>query len=108
MVPEIPLVNDYEVLTLMEMAISDNQPYLDRFYRDLESHRFAAIVMRRSNLAVNAGDFLEENNAWNKLVAYPLYCEYQPELSLSSSSIELYVPRSQRECPVAVQEGTQP
>jgi hypothetical protein len=108
MVPEIPLVNDYEVLTLMEMAISGNQPYLDRFYHDLESHRFAAIVMRRSNLAVNAGDFLEENNAWNKLVAYPLYCEYRPELSLGSSSIELYVPRSQRECPVAAHEGTQP
>ena len=108
MVPEVPLVNDYEVVTLMEMAISGNQSYLDAFYRDLESHRFAAIVMRKSNLAVNAGDFVEENNAWNRLVAYPLSCEYEPALTLASSNIQVMVPRPQRECPVTTEGGAQP
>jgi hypothetical protein len=108
MVPGVPLVNDYEVLTLMEMAISGNQPYLERLYRDIEAHRFSAIVMRASNLEVSAGDFVEENNAWNKLVALPIYCEYEPEVALTSSNIHVYVPRTQRECPVLPEEGGKP
>ncbi len=108
MIPDVPLVNDYEVVTLMEMAISNNQPYLDRFYQDLATHRFAAVVMRKSNLAVNAGDFAEENNAWNRLVAYPLSCEYEPVLTLESSNIQVLVPRSQRECPLVTETGAQP
>ena len=31
----VPLVPDYEAVTLMEMAMSGNQVYLDRFYDDL-------------------------------------------------------------------------
>jgi hypothetical protein len=108
MIPEVPMVNDYELVTLMEMAISGNQAYLDRFYHDLQTHRFSAIVMRKSNLAVNAGDFLEENNAWNKLVAFPLACEYEPVLALESSNIEVRVPRSKRQCPDPSELGVQP
>ncbi len=108
LVPEVPLANDYEVVTLMEMAISGNQPYLEGFYRDIDSHRFAAVLMRKSNLAVNAGDFVEENNAWNRLVAYPLSCEYEPALTLESSNIQVLVPRMQRECPVITEGGGNP
>jgi len=36
----------------MEMAISGNKPYLNKFYTDLASHRFAAIVATKQNLGV--------------------------------------------------------
>ena len=47
---DVPLVADYEAVTLMEMAMSNNQAYLNRFYGDLKNHRFAAIVAAKQNL----------------------------------------------------------
>ena len=44
---DLPLVPEYELVTLMEMAMSNNQPYLQQFYADLKNHRFAAIVAGR-------------------------------------------------------------
>lgn len=99
MIPNVPVVQEYEVIPLMEMAISGNQPYLDKFYADLKSHRFTAIVATRQNLDVNSGDFAEESALWNKLVAYPLLCEYEPTLTLESSNIQVLVPRIVPECP---------
>ena len=99
MIPGIPLVPEYEVVSLMEMAISGNQPYLDRFHSDLEKHRFAAIVARKQNLDANTGDFAEESSVWNQLVAYPFLCEYKPILTLNSSNIQVFIPRDLPECP---------
>ena len=99
MIPGVPIVPEYEVISLTEMAISGNQPYLDKFNHDLQSHRFTAIVIHKQNLEIKAGDFAEEAEAWNQLVAYPLLCEYQPELSLQSSSIQVLIPREKTECP---------
>ena len=108
MIPEVPLVKDYEVIALMEMAISGNQPYLDRFYRDLHAHRFAAIVATRQNLDVLSGDFAEESAMWNQRVAYPLLCEYQPVLTLSSSNVQVLVPRPVSECTASLPAGGHP
>ena len=99
MIPNVPMVQDYEVVTLTEMAISGNQPYLNKFYRDLQEHRFTAIVARQQNLDANTGDFAEESNVWNRLVAYRLLCEYEPALTLDSSNIQVFVPRDVPECP---------
>ena len=94
MVPKLPMVADYEVLTLMEMAISGNETYLRRFYEDLERHRFAAIVAHPQNLGVETGDFIEENDAWNRLVAQPLLCQYKPALTLDYSNVQILIPRA--------------
>lgn len=94
MIPDVPLVPDYEVLTLMEMAISDNRPYLDRYYSDLANHRFSAIVALRQNLGVSTGDFIEESNAWNLRVGQPLLCQYKPALTLTAPNIQVFVPRA--------------
>ena len=94
MIPSVPLVPDYEVLTLMEMAISDNQPYLDRYYSDLANHRFSAIVALRQNLGVATGDFIEESNVWNARVGQPLLCQYKPVLTLTEPNIQVFVPRA--------------
>jgi hypothetical protein len=93
-IQNIPIVPDYEVIVLTEMAISGNRPYLDRFYHDLESHRFAAIIAHRQNLAVNSGDFAEESEIWNTFVGQPLLCQYKPVVTLSpASNIQVFVPR---------------
>jgi hypothetical protein len=94
MVPKLPMVADYEVLTLMEMAISGNETYLRRFYEDLERHRFAAIAAHPQNLGVETGDFIEENDAWNRLVAQPLLCQYKPALTLDYSNVQILIPRA--------------
>jgi len=100
MIPNVPIVPEYEVISLTEMAISGNQTYLNNFYRDLHNHRFSALVARKQNLDANAGDFAEESNAWNQLVAYPLLCEYEPILTLNSSNIQVFIPRDTPDCPV--------
>lgn len=108
MIPNVPIVQDYEVIPLMEMAISDNQAYLNRFYHDLQSHRFVAIVATKQNLDSHSGDFAEESALWNKLVAYHLLCEYQPVLTLQSSNIQVFVPRAAPGCPTLSSTGVQP
>ncbi|MGZ6347088.1 MAG: hypothetical protein ACXWNC_05925, partial [Anaerolineales bacterium] len=108
LIPNVPMVQDYELIPLMEMAISGNQPYLNRFYQDLHNHRFAAIVATRQNLDSNSGGFAEESAMWNQLVAYHLLCEYQPTLTLQSSNIQVFVPRTTLECPTLLLGGGQP
>ncbi|MCL4531138.1 MAG: hypothetical protein M1282_17235, partial [Chloroflexi bacterium] len=108
MIPNVPIVQDYEVIPLMEMTISGNQPYLDKFYADLKTHRFAAIVATKQNLDANSGDFAEESALWNQLVAYHLLCEYEPTLTLESSNIQVFVPRAMPECPPSSSVPGQP
>ena len=98
MIPNVPVVPEDEVVSLMEMAISGNQPYLNKFYSDLASHRFAAIVAHKQNLGVETGDFIEESNVWTRLVAQPLLCQYKPVLTLTFTNIQVFVPRA-RPCP---------
>ena len=93
MIPNVKMVPEDEVVSLMEMAISGNKPYLDKFYADLANHRFAAIVATKQNLGVDTGDFIEESNVWNKLVAQPLLCQYKPAVSLTFSNIQVFIPR---------------
>ncbi len=97
-IPDVPVVPDYEVVSLMEMAISGNRAYLDQFYSDLASHRFAAIIIHPQNLGVQTGDFIEESNVWNRLVAQPMLCQYKPALTFYYSKIQILVPRA-RACP---------
>lgn len=92
---DVPLVHEYEVVTLMEMAMSGNQPYLDKFYSDLTSQRFAAIIATRQNRVIKtSGPLFEENNVWNSLVAPYILCAYHSDLSLETEvgRIEIYTP----------------
>jgi hypothetical protein len=95
---DVPLVYDYEVVTLMEMAMSGNQAYLNRFYNDLENHRFAAIISGRQNTVIKQdGVFAEENNVWNTFVSPYILCYYESNITIEadSSRIEIYRPRTQ-------------
>ena len=99
----VSLVYDFEVVTLMEMAMSGNQTYLDRFYNDLSTHRFAGIVATKQNTGIKeVGAFFEENNVWNSRVSPYILCYYSPILTLEpeGNKIEFYVPAAESEnCP---------
>jgi hypothetical protein len=91
-----PLIPDYELLTLMEMAISNNQGYLNRFYEDLKTQKYALIVMDKQYVVFkdDSTAFPEENNAWVKLIAVPVQEYYQPITWLRSTDTEIYAPRN--------------
>jgi len=95
---DVPLVADYEAVTLMEMAMSNNQAYLNKFYHDLEDHRFAAIVAAKQNLGIKQdGPAMEENNVWNSRVSPYILCYYRPLITVSpqGNRIEVYVPSTE-------------
>jgi hypothetical protein len=100
---DVPLVDDYEAVTLMEMAMSNNQPYLNRFYDALKQHRFAAIVAAKQNVTIKqTGPTMEENNAWNSRVSPYILCYYHPILTIEpqGNRIEIYVPTVEAtQCP---------
>jgi hypothetical protein len=100
---DVPLVAEYEAVTLMEMAMSNNRVYLNRFYDDLKNHRFAAIVATKQNLTIKeTGGTAEENNAWNSRVAPYILCYYQPDLTIEpqGNRIVVYVPTLEAvQCP---------
>jgi hypothetical protein len=96
MVHGVRLIPDYEVTTLMEMAMAGNRPYLDRFSNDLAKHRFALIVTRTQRVVKKDDEpFAEENNAWINSISHPLLCYYQRSLTLKSSNTLILVPASQ-------------
>ena len=101
MVPDVELIPDYEVVTLMEMAMSGNQTYLDQFYKDLASHRFAAIITRAQRVVKKTDEpFSEENNVWIDAVSRPLLCYYQRHITLESSNTLVLVPvQASENCP---------
>jgi hypothetical protein len=93
MVEGVRLVPDYEVVTLMEMGMSGNQSYLDRFYEDLSNHRFELIVSRNQRPVRKTGEpFAEENNVWIEAVTKPLLCSYDRKQLLEFTNILLLVP----------------
>ncbi len=91
---DIPLIPEYEQMELMEMAMSGNREYLENFYSDLKRHRFAVIIAEEQKFTQQKkGSFIEEDNAWVRFVGTPLLCAYKPVTSLSSTNIQVFVPR---------------
>lgn len=96
LVPGVRMVPDYELITLTEMAMANNRPYLNRFHADLRSHRFALIVTSRQNHAIKnpaVDSFAEENNAWVEHVVLPLYKYYKEAVYLDTQGIQLFIPK---------------
>lgn len=92
---DIPLVPEYELVFLMEMVMSGNRPYLDKFHNNLREQRFAVIVSGEQliNYQGSAYAFGEENDAWVKEVSEPMLCYYRQGLQLEGINLILYVPR---------------
>jgi hypothetical protein len=94
---DVPLVPDYEQDFLMEMVMSHNSAYLNRFQSDLQARRFALIVADEQNIHYygRKGSFGEENDLWVQEVSIPLLCYYHPALPASKFGVVLYVPNEQ-------------
>jgi hypothetical protein len=90
-----PLVPDYELVFLMEMAMSGNRFYLDAFQSGLQAQRYALIVSGplTTNLQGRAHSFGEENDAWVIEVSQPILCYYEPILKLKDPALMLLAPR---------------
>lgn len=102
MIDGVTLFPEYEREDLMEMAMSNNQPYLAEFQKDMENQRFALIVVDplNYNLLSRNRSFSEENNAWVRRVMKPILCNYREEAVYPADEIALYVPQDEpRQCP---------
>lgn len=97
----IALVEPYEKVFLMEMAMAGNPAYLSQFQADLADRRFELIVSDpvRVNQQSRADEFGEENNAWDSHISRPLLCYYNPVLTLEAARVQLLAPRDQIDCP---------
>ena len=103
---DVSLIPEYEQIELMEMAMSGNREYLEKYYSDLKNHRFAIIIAEDQKYTEQKeGAFVEENIAWVRYVGAPLLCAYKPVESLASTNIMIFVPRpSNPDCKNPFQE----
>jgi len=97
----VALAPDYEIVTLMEMAMAGNQTYLDRFDKDIASHRFSVIVTPVQRVVKKTNEpFSEENNVWIDSISRPLLCYYDRKTILESSNTLILVPAKEKgNCP---------
>jgi hypothetical protein len=95
-VREVPLVPEYEVVFLMEMAMAGHRPYLDVFHQALRDHDFGLIVTYplETEYQGRGHSFGEENDAWVAEVSLPVLCSYEPTVTLASPPLQLLVPRA--------------
>lgn len=91
----VELVPEYEKVFLMEMAMANNQGYLQKFENDLRSHRFSLIISEVLNpvLQNSSHNFGEENNAWVEHVSIPILNYYQEKMRLQDVGVEILVPK---------------
>lgn len=92
---DIAIVHPYEKVFLMEMAMSENQAYLQNFYEQLENHDFAAIVTDPVSTRIQdrTRAFNEENNTWVTRVVIPMLEHYEVVRSFKGEEINLLVPK---------------
>ena len=93
---DVALVDDYEKVFLMEMAMAGNPEYLGKFHDDLKNQRFSLIISEPLNtrLKGRAKSFGEENDAWVKNVSEPVLCYYEPFRTFRELRVQLLKPRS--------------
>ncbi len=102
MLKNVTLVPEYEREDLMEAAMGNNTQYLGKFRSDMESQRFALIVVDPLNFNIMTSNrsFAEENNVWVRKIIKQILCNYREEAVFPQDDIALYVPQTgARQCP---------
>jgi hypothetical protein len=102
MLDNVEMVPEYEREELMEMAMGDNEDYLQIFRADMERQRFAAIVVDPLAYRLLGKNYVfgEENNAWVRRVMKHILCNYQEEAVFPMDQIAIYIPQQgERQCP---------
>ena len=96
LITHVDLVPEYDKVFLMEMAMSNNTAYLEKFHQDLVNHRFKLIVMEpifASELSSSSHIFAEEHNAWTEAVSLPILENYRIVLDFSEDGMIVLVPK---------------
>ena len=102
MLNDVKMVPEYEREELMEMAMGNNQEYLQIFRTDMENQRFAAIVVDPLTYRLLGRNYVfgEENNAWVRRVMKQILCNYQEDVVFPADQIAIYIPQyGTRQCP---------
>jgi hypothetical protein len=91
----VPLVEKYENVFLMEMAMAGNESYLNDFYDDIRNHRFSLIISDPLGGRTKGSEypFGEENDVWIARITRPLLDYYQRKDLLKSVGIEVLEPK---------------
>jgi hypothetical protein len=98
----VPLVPDYERMTLMEMAMGGNEAYLNEFSQRIANQEFALIISEplKINYKGKSKQFGEENDVYVHWVSEPVLCYYEPVKTISKFPIQLLMPRFEPgDCP---------
>jgi len=95
MLKGVKLIPEYEREELMEMAMADNEAYLQTFRSDLEKHRFSAIVVDQLQFNILGDGYAmgAENDAWARYVGKRILCNYQAADVFAADHIVVYVPQ---------------
>jgi hypothetical protein len=103
MLENVRLIPEYERVFLMEAAMSNAQPYLGQFYRDLENQRYAMIISEPLSTQYKSplDSFGSENNAWVRRVSQQVLCYYYPLATLRKVQMQILMPRVniRKSCP---------
>jgi len=102
LVEDVPLVPDYERMTLMEMVMGSNEAYLNEFYQRIANQEFALIISEPLSIRYKGSSeqFGEENDVYVHSVSEPVLCYYEPVKTISKFPIQLLMPRAEPDdCP---------
>jgi hypothetical protein len=93
-IPSAKMVVDYETVYMLEMAMTSQKDYFDKFTQDLKSNRFGVIIAnpQPTRLQGPGESFAEENNAQIQWVGQPLLCYYQNLKTWLDVGISVLVP----------------
>ena len=93
--PDVPLVEKYEKVYLMEMAMAGSENYLNDYYADIQRRRFALIVSdpMRGSIKGREYPFGEENDVWVERVIEPTLKVYQSQALFKNMGIEVLAPK---------------
>jgi hypothetical protein len=92
---DVTLVEPYETVFLMEMAMSGNQTYLQKFYQEIGRQRFDLIVSDPLHDTFKGRDypFGEENDVWVTRIARPVLSSYQRAEVFKGFGFEVLEPK---------------
>lgn len=95
LIPDVPLVPEYENVFFMEMVMAGNRDYLEKFYADLAAGRFALIIsdIIPRGLQGPERSFSEENNVWVLRASQPMLQHYETVVRYDRLGIEVLAPR---------------
>jgi hypothetical protein len=94
-VRDVAMQPDYERVFLMEMAMANNQAYLQSFEDNLKAHRYDLVVfepLAGAKLKSSQYGFAEENNAWFLRVMGRLVKYYRLKASFPALDLDVLEP----------------